>query len=101
MTQNFDANSTNGTEVRTNERTNEHTNGQTERRKVYTRRHKCRGYKVDKTVCPIQASKKDKTVCLIQALKQKDKPVLTYTKIIGGGEKHSKCMWRTWTQLQR
>ena len=41
MTQNFDANFTNVTEVRTNE----HTNGRTERRKLYTRRHKCRGYK--------------------------------------------------------
>ena len=27
-----------------NERTNEQTNGQTERRKLYTPRHKCRGY---------------------------------------------------------
>ena len=33
MTQNFDANSTNVTEVRTNERTNEHTNGRTDKRK--------------------------------------------------------------------
>ena len=47
---NFDANSTNMTEVRTNkqtnERMNEHTNGQTDERKDenYTRRHKCRGY---------------------------------------------------------
>ena len=29
----------------TNKQTNEHTNGLTERRKLYTRRHKCRGYK--------------------------------------------------------
>ena len=28
---------------RTNERTNEHTNGRTEKRKLHTRRHKCRG----------------------------------------------------------
>ena len=28
----------------TNEQTNEHTNGRTEKRKLYTRRHKCRGY---------------------------------------------------------
>ena len=33
MTQNFDANSTNVTEVRTNEPTNEHTNGRTDERK--------------------------------------------------------------------
>ena len=42
------SNSTNGTEVRTNEptneRTNKHTNGWTERRKLYTPRHKCWGY---------------------------------------------------------
>ena len=35
------------TEVRTNERTYKRTNGQTERRKLYTPRHKCRGYKQD------------------------------------------------------
>ena len=33
MTQNFDANSTNVTDVRTNEQTNEHTNGRTDERK--------------------------------------------------------------------
>ena len=29
----------------TNKQMNEHTYGQTEKRKLYTRRHKCRGYK--------------------------------------------------------
>ena len=33
------------TNERTNKRTNEHTNIRTERRKLYTPRHKCRGYK--------------------------------------------------------
>ena len=32
------------TPVNMNEQTNEHTNGRTERRKLYTPRHKCRGY---------------------------------------------------------
>ena len=55
LTKNFDVNSTNVTESnertktrtneRTNERTYERTNGQTSRRKLYTPRHKCRGYK--------------------------------------------------------
>ena len=38
------SNSMNGTEVWMNEQSNEHTNGQTERRKLYTPQHKCRGY---------------------------------------------------------
>ena len=39
------SNSTKGTKLRTDERTNKHTNGRTERRKLYTPRHTCRGYK--------------------------------------------------------
>ena len=38
------SNSTNGSESRMDERTNERTNIPTERRKLYTLRHKCRGY---------------------------------------------------------
>ena len=51
LTKNFEVNSTNVTEsnertnTRTNKRTYERTNGQTSRRKLYTPRHKCRGYK--------------------------------------------------------
>ena len=47
LTKNFEVNSTNVTESneRTNEQTYERTNGQTSRRKLYTPRHKCRGYK--------------------------------------------------------
>ena len=40
------SNSTNGTEVQTNE----HMNGRTERRKLYTPRHKCRGYNEEKHI---------------------------------------------------
>ena len=43
LTKNFEANSTNVTE--SNEQTNKHMNGGTERRKLYTHRHKCRRYK--------------------------------------------------------
>ena len=62
------SNSTNGTEVRTNERTIEHTNGRTERRKLYTPRHKCRGYN---TKSPISASQWDyvsraKRICVFE-----------------------------------
>ena len=42
LTEDFDVNSTNATE--SNEQPNEHTNGQTERPKLFTPRHKCRGY---------------------------------------------------------
>ena len=41
LTKNFDINSTNMME--SNEQMNEHMNGQTERRKLYTPRHKCWG----------------------------------------------------------
>ena len=57
LTKNFDVNSTNVTEsnertnTRTNERTYERTNGQTSRRKLYTPRHKCRGYNKTDHVC--------------------------------------------------
>ena len=34
-----------------NEQTNEHKNGRTERRKLYTPRHKCRGYNQFTIVC--------------------------------------------------
>ena len=40
------SNSTNGTEVQTNE----HMNGRTKRRKLYTPRHKCPGYNEEKHI---------------------------------------------------
>ena len=47
LTKNFEVNSTNVTE--SNERENEHTNGRTSRRKLYSPRHKYRGYNEGKS----------------------------------------------------
>ena len=56
------SNSTNGTEIQTNE----HMNGRTKRRKLYTPRHKCRGYNEEKQIIdyelhPICEQRHDKT----------------------------------------